>query len=68
MMKSGRITDAELEFKQLAFAYPQFAGPQVNLGLLYLQASRLPEAEGAFKAALAGAIRTTPSPTMNSAS
>jgi tetratricopeptide (TPR) repeat protein len=52
MMKSGRKTDAELEFKQLTVAYPQFAGPQLNLGLLYLNDSRLPEAEGAFKAAL----------------
>jgi tetratricopeptide (TPR) repeat protein len=52
MMKSGRKTDAELEFKQLIAAYPQFAGPQLNLGLLYLNDSRLPEAEGAFKAAL----------------
>ena len=52
MMKSGRSTDAELEFKQLAVAYPQFAGPQLNLGLLYLHDSRLPEAEAALKAAL----------------
>jgi tetratricopeptide (TPR) repeat protein len=51
MMKSGRKTDAELEFKQLIVAYPQFAGPQLNLGLLYLNDSRLPEAEAAFKAA-----------------
>jgi tetratricopeptide (TPR) repeat protein len=53
MMKSGRNTDAELEFKQLALAYPEFAGPDVNLGLLYLRASRYADAEGALKAALA---------------
>jgi tetratricopeptide (TPR) repeat protein len=52
LMKSGRNTDAELEFKALVVAYPQFTGPQVNLGLLYLRDSRLPEAEAAFKAAL----------------
>ena len=52
LMKAGRNTDAELEFKQIVVAYPQFAGPQLNLGLLYLHDSRLPEAEGAFKAAL----------------
>jgi tetratricopeptide (TPR) repeat protein len=52
LMKAGRATDAELEFKQLTVAYPEFAGPQLNLGLLYLQGSRLPEAEAAFKAAL----------------
>ncbi len=51
-MKAGRGTDAELEFKQLSVAYPQFAGPQVNLGLLYLRESRLPEAETALEAAL----------------
>ncbi len=52
-MKSGRSTDAELEFKQLALAYPEFTGPEVNLGLLYMHASRYADAEGAFKAALA---------------
>ena len=52
LMKSGRSTDAELEFKQLAAGYPQYPGPQLNLGLLYLHDSRLPEAEAAFKKAL----------------
>ena len=52
LMKSGRNTDAELEFKELAVEYPQLSGPQLNLGLLYLRDSRLPEAEAAFKAAL----------------
>jgi tetratricopeptide (TPR) repeat protein len=52
LMKSGRSGDAELEFKELALAYPEFAGPEVNLGLLYLHNSRYPEAEGAFKAAI----------------
>jgi Flp pilus assembly protein TadD len=52
LMRSGRNTDAELEFKELAIGFPQLAGPQLNLGLLYLRDSRLPEAEAAFKAAL----------------
>jgi tetratricopeptide (TPR) repeat protein len=52
LAKAGRGTDAELEFKQLSVAYPEFAGPELNLGLLYLHDSRLPEAETAFKAAL----------------
>jgi tetratricopeptide (TPR) repeat protein len=52
MMRSGRDTDAELELKQLSAAYPQFAGPQVNLGLLYLKDSRLSDAETALKAAV----------------
>lgn len=51
-MKSGRNTDAELEFQQLSVAYPQFAGPQLNLGLLYLHDSKLANAQAAFKAAL----------------
>ncbi len=53
LMKAGRPSDAELEFKQLALAYPEFAGPEVNLGLIYLQTSQLSEAEAAFNAALA---------------
>jgi len=52
LMKAGRASDAELEFKQMTVAYPEFAGPQLNLGLLYLQGSRLSEAETAFKTAL----------------
>jgi len=52
LMKSGRNTDAELEFKELVIGYPQLTGPQLNLGLLYMRDSRLPEAEAAFKAAL----------------
>ena len=51
-MKAGRTSDAELELKQLALAYPEYAGPEVNLGLLYLRNSRYTEAEGAFKAAI----------------
>jgi tetratricopeptide (TPR) repeat protein len=53
LMKAGHNTDAELEFKQMVAGYPQLLGPQLNLGLLYLHDSRLPEAEAAFKAALA---------------
>jgi tetratricopeptide (TPR) repeat protein len=51
-MKSGRNTDAELELKELVIGYPQLMGPQLNLGLLYLRDSRLPEAEAAFRTAL----------------
>jgi tetratricopeptide (TPR) repeat protein len=52
LMKAGRVRDAEVQFKQLSAAYPQFAGPEVNLGLIYLQDSELPQAESAFKTAL----------------
>jgi tetratricopeptide (TPR) repeat protein len=52
LVKLGRDSEAELEFAQLAAGYPQLSGPQLNLGLLYLRDSRLPQAEAAFKAAL----------------
>jgi len=52
LMKSGRDIDAELQLKDLVVGYPQLAGPQLNLGILYMRDSRLPEAEAAFKAAL----------------
>lgn len=52
-LKAGKTTDAELELKQLAVAYPQFAGPQLNLGLLYLKTDRLSDAEKTFTAVLA---------------
>ncbi len=52
LMKAGRTADAESALKQLASAYPEFAGPDVNLGLLYLQGAHLVEAESAFKTAL----------------
>ncbi len=38
--------------QQLIEAYPQFSGPEVNLGLLYLDAAQLSEAQTAFTAAL----------------
>jgi len=52
LMKAGKSVDAELEFKQLTLAYPEYAGPQLNLGLIYLQSARLAEAQSAFAAVL----------------
>ena len=52
LMKSGGTAEAELEFQQLAMAYPQLSGPEVNLGMIYLQTSRLTDAEAAFQSAL----------------
>jgi tetratricopeptide (TPR) repeat protein len=52
LLRSGRDADAELELKQLSVAYPQFAGPQLNLGLLYVKESKMTEAESALKAAV----------------
>lgn len=52
MLEAGKLTDAELELKQLALAYPQFAAPSVNLGVLYQRAGRLKEAEEALQEAV----------------
>jgi tetratricopeptide (TPR) repeat protein len=52
LMKAGKTGDAELEFKQLTLAYPDYAGPALNLGLLYLQSARLAEAQAAFSGVL----------------
>jgi len=52
LMKAGRTLEAEAALAQLAKSYPEFAGPEVNLGLLYLRGSHLAEAESAFKTAL----------------
>jgi tetratricopeptide (TPR) repeat protein len=52
LMRAGKAADAAVEFKQLTLAYPELSGPYVNLGLVYLQSSLLPQAEEAFKAAL----------------
>jgi tetratricopeptide (TPR) repeat protein len=52
MLEAGRTTDAELELKQLALAYPEFPGPYFNLGLLYERAGRLQEAQAALQEAL----------------
>ena len=52
MLEAGRTTDAELELKQLALAYPEFPGPYFNLGLLYERAGKLPEAQQALQEAL----------------
>lgn len=52
-MKSGDSAQAERELQELTLAYPDYSGPPLNLGLIYLQKSRLPEAETAFETALA---------------
>jgi tetratricopeptide (TPR) repeat protein len=52
MLEAGRTTDAELELKQLALAYPEFPGPYFNLGLLYERAGRLKEAQEALQESL----------------
>jgi tetratricopeptide (TPR) repeat protein len=51
LLQAGKLTDAELELKQLILAYPQYPGPYVNLGLLYERAGKYSEAEQALRQA-----------------
>ncbi len=51
LAKSGDATEAELEFGQLAVAYPNYAGPQINIGLLRRKAGNLEGAEQALRLA-----------------
>jgi tetratricopeptide (TPR) repeat protein len=51
LAQAGRATEAELEFGQLSAAYPQFAGPQINIGLLRRRAGDLGGAEAALRLA-----------------
>src|SRR5262245_12463005 len=51
LMRAGKTTDAELEFGQLASAYPQLATPLINLGLLQRKGGRLEQAEQSLKGA-----------------
>lgn len=43
-LAAGRRAEAERGFQALAKAYPDLGGPHANLGLLYRQAGKLPEA------------------------
>ena len=52
MIEANRLTDAELELKQLALAYPEFAAPSINLGVMYQRAGKLPEAAEALQEAV----------------
>jgi len=52
LMRAGKTTDAELEFQQIAVAYPQFAAADINLGLLYRKIGQLDRSEQALRAAV----------------
>jgi len=52
LMGNGQDADAEHELTQLAAAYPEYAGPPLNLGLLYARQQRVAEAEGVLEEAL----------------
>jgi len=49
---AGRLTDAELELRQLALAYPDFAAPLFNLALLQEKAGKLEAAQQSLEEAV----------------
>jgi Flp pilus assembly protein TadD len=51
LVRAGNPVQAEQEFKALTVSYPTFAGPQINLGILYRRQGRLDDSEQALKAA-----------------
>jgi len=50
--EAGRATDAELEFKQIAQAYPALGGALLDAAILQRNAGRLDEAEASLREAL----------------
>ncbi len=52
-MASGDATEAELELEQLILEYPNYAGPYVNLAILYRGSGRAEEAVEVLHRALA---------------
>lgn len=50
-MRAGRMDDAERGFKALIQFHPELGGPHANLGLIYRQANKLPEAVAALEQA-----------------
>ncbi len=51
-MKGGNQREAEQLFTSMTERYPTYAGPWVNLGILYQRKEKFDEAETAFKKAL----------------
>ncbi|RQP25343.1 tetratricopeptide repeat protein [Piscinibacter terrae] len=50
-LRSGRMDDAERQFKAISAAHPDFGGPYANLGVIHRQAGKLPEAVTDFEKA-----------------
>ena len=55
-LRAGQSADAERGFRSLAQVHPELGGPHANLGLIYRQAGKLPEAA----AELETAVRLSP--------
>jgi Flp pilus assembly protein TadD len=51
-LRSGRTEEAERAYRALANANPELGGPHANLGLIYRQAGKLPEAVNEFETAV----------------
>lgn len=53
LLGAGDVAMAVNELETLASSYPQYSGPYLNLGIAYSRSGQLPEAEQAFKMAIA---------------
>ena len=51
-LRAGRIDEAERGFRSLADKHPELGGAQANLGLIYRQQGKLPEAVAAMEKAV----------------
>ena len=51
-LRAGQNADAERGFRNLSLAHPELGGPHANLGLIYRQAGKLPEAAAELEAAV----------------
>jgi len=51
-MRAGKAAQAEKALQQLAEQYPNYSGPQANLGILYFHQNKLEKAKAAFQASL----------------
>ena len=40
LMEEGNLRNAELKLLQFAYDYPTFAGPYINLGIIYMKTDR----------------------------
>ncbi len=51
-MRAGKTAKAEKALQQLTAQYPNYSGPQANLGILYFHQNKLEKAKMAFQASL----------------
>ncbi len=51
-MRAGKTAQAEKALQQLTAQYPNYSGPQANLGILYFHQNEVEKAKTAFQASL----------------